>query len=60
MLAAEHWLVAGTVWSHEPRLDSGTTPVARIFAAPACHDPGAGDLASMTDCGWMPEYIYGM
>ena len=53
--------VTGTVFPHESRLGPGTSPVARIVVAVlAGADPDAADLASVTDCGWTPEYVDAM
>ena len=59
--AAGRFVVTGTVFPHESRLGPGTSPVARIAAAAyAGTEPDADDLASVTDCGWTPEYVDAM
>lgn len=58
---AGRFAVTGTVFPHESRLGPGTSPVARIAAAAfAGSQPDAADLASVTDCGWTPEYVDAM
>lgn len=50
--------VTGHVFSRESRLSPGESAIARIIVAVANQTaPDTDDLASVTDCGWAPEYV---